>query len=433
MSRAAPRASPGVLFALALALAVAALVGALAGGAARGQPRGGSAGSDSGAPRDAGRSLVVYPAQTIRIRMNHALEAHATLACTRCHERARESAVSADSLLPPERACAACHAETDRDAPSVERCGFCHVGAGLAARDADAASLVGRIFIPASRLPAPRLAFSHRRHGEMSGGCVRCHAGIERAGLGTRAHLPTMRTCLECHAVEGLGDRLRGGTSREGLEALRCTACHEALADGRVRSRFAEGTLTPPAWMAGMEHDGDWLVRHRWIAADAGPLCASCHVERDCTACHDARERPRRVHPGDFLTTHPTLARRDETRCASCHSIGTFCAECHARLGLATFSAPATRGGLSPHPPRALWSEGPNLHGIEATRSLSSCVSCHAETDCTGCHASGRVGGGGVSPHPPGFSARCAGILDATPTACARCHGDVASLRARCR
>jgi hypothetical protein len=380
-----------------------------------------------------GRSVLVYPPQEITLRMSHAHPAHAALACTRCHERASTSTRSEDLLLPSEGSCAPCHAETDRAHPSVEACGLCHVGARVPAGETAAAGLVGRIFVPSTRIPAPRLRFSHASHARTEGGCEACHRGVRRATVATRGHLPTMRDCLRCHAVEGLGDLVTVGTARDGGATMACTACHDALPDGRVRAQWPEGWMNPPRWMAGMHHDHEWIVRHRWVAADQGGLCAECHTERECAACHDSRARPRRVHPGDFLSTHATMARRDETRCTSCHALTTFCAECHARLGLSTFSAPATRGGTRYHPPAAVWIRGPDLHAVEARRSLQSCVSCHAEDDCVACHGADTVGGGGVSPHPPGFAQSCGVILAASSAACARCHGDVETLRARCR
>lgn len=416
---------------VALTCLLAAALGFDAGSRAAGQLR-------EAPPLDAGRagqgrSVIVYPPQEIAVRAQHSHPAHAALPCTQCHERASTSTRSEDLLLPREAACVPCHSETDRARPSVERCGLCHIGVRLPEPEASAPDAVGRLFVPVSRMPTPRLRFSHAQHAQAEGGCEGCHAGVRSTAQATRAHLPSMHDCLRCHAVEGLGDLVRGGTRREGMGTMPCTGCHESLPDGRMRAHFAEGWMNPPAWMAGMRHDHEWLVRHRWIAADAGSLCAQCHVERECTDCHDGRVRSRRVHPGDFLTTHSAMARRDETRCTSCHSTGTFCSECHARLGLASFSSPVTRGAARHHPPQAVWIRGPNLHGVEARRSLQGCVSCHAEDDCVACHGAGTVGGGGVSPHPPGFSQGCGVILAASPAACVRCHGDVESLRTRCR
>lgn len=189
--------------------------------------------------------------------------------------------------------------------------------------------------------------------------------------------------------------------------------------------------MNPPAWLFDMRHDHEWLVRHRWVAADQGGACASCHTESDCVDCHDAGVRPRRIHPGDYLTTHVAQARRDSPRCGSCHQASRFCTECHARLGLAQISAPDVRAARRYHPPAAVWVRGPSLHGLEARRAMSTCVSCHAERDCVVCH--GAIGiGAGVSPHGPGFFATCGASLESNARACVTCHGDIEALRRRC-
>lgn len=212
----------------------------------------------------------------------------------------------------------------------------------------------------------------------------------------------------------------------------RCASCHEALPDGRLRTRFSHGRLKPATSWLGITHDRDWLVRHRWVAADRGALCAKCHKESDCTDCHDSRTRPRAIHPNDWLTLHPQHARRSATDCQGCHSPQTFCTECHARLGISQLAAAGTRAGRRFHPPAALWVGTANQHGREAQRSLSSCVSCHAEQDCIRCHAAG-VSGGTRSPHPADFLDRCGSLLSANTRACVSCHGpDLAALRRQC-
>lgn len=214
-------------------------------------------------------------------------------------------------------------------------------------------------------------------------------------------------------------------------DAQRCTECHETLPDGRLRTRFPDRRLKPQSTWLGLAHDQDWIVRHRWVAADRGDLCAQCHKERDCTSCHDGRNRPRAIHPNDWLTLHPQQARRSATDCQGCHALQTFCAECHARLGISQTSAPEVRTGARIHPPAAQWTGAINQHGREAKRSLSACVSCHAEQDCVRCHAAGI--NAARSPHPSGFRERCGALLAANSRACVACHGaDLSSLRAAC-
>jgi hypothetical protein len=399
---------------LLLALGVAALAGAVAGpswsgeagvgrAGAQGRPGGGAHGASTAR---GGRSVLVYPLQRIALRMDHSHPEHRALPCVRCHTQAPTSRRASDLLVPREETCNPCHAaQTDRSAEGPATCGACHVGYGEA----------GPRVVPESAFPRPRLHFSHAAHTAEP--CASCHEGVTESRLGTRDHLPTMRSCLRCH----------GGARPTAPSA--CTTCHLAEPDGVLRTRFPEGAMNPPSWLGGMRHDADFLLRHRWIAADQGSTCASCHRESDCADCHDGRVRPRGVHPGDYLTTHAQEARRDQTRCTTCHSVQRTCLECHARLGLSPQSAPAVRASERYHPPPAVWGRA---HGLEARRALGACVSCHAERDCVSCHGGLGVGGG-RSPHPPGFAAECGARLAQNARACVTCHGDVGALAARCR
>lgn len=189
--------------------------------------------------------------------------------------------------------------------------------------------------------------------------------------------------------------------------------------------------MNPPSWLFGMRHDRDFLVRHRWIASDQGDACASCHAESECADCHDGRVRPNRVHPNDYLTVHPQMARREDPRCTSCHNAQTFCGECHARLGIAQESALIVRAAERFHPPPSEWTRGPVLHAREARRSMSACVSCHADNDCVQCHGSLGIGAG-LSPHPDDFRSRCGDLLESNDRACRTCHSDVRALADMC-
>lgn len=355
------------------------------------------------------RSLIVYPEQRITVRMDHSHPAHTALRCVRCHVDAGRSRRAADVLLPREAACAPCHdEETSREqSPTAERCGTCHVG-----------FVPDRAVVP-SELPTARLSFSHALHVRRGMRCLECHEGVPQSRVATRSHLPTMRSCFRCHG--GREERASGD----------CRTCHPSRPDGRLRTAWPEGRMNPPAW-TGMHHDREWVVRHRWVAADRGSDCASCHTASECEDCHEGRVRPPSVHPNDFLTLHPQVARRGDQRCASCHTTATFCGECHARLGISPISAPDARATARFHPPTEVWLRGPVQHGVEARRAMSACASCHVERDCVQCH--GTLGiGAGVSPHPAGFATECAEHLRRNPRACATCHGDAAALRVRCR
>lgn len=357
-------------------------------------------------------SSLIFPAERITIRMNHSHPAHRALPCVQCHAAASRSRNAADSLIPTEASCAPCHAaNTARANASAERCATCHVGA---------VQVGAQVQVATSEFVAARLRFSHATHVTRGMQCTDCHSAIPNATLGSREHMPTMQSCMRCH----------GGASPSAPSE--CRTCHLTDPDGVLRTHFPEGNMNPPTWLHGMHHDADWIVRHRWVGADQGSECASCHRERDCADCHDGRVRPRSVHPNDFLTLHAQAARRDEPRCTSCHTVQTFCAECHARVGVSTISAPVVRATARFHPPEDVWSRGPVQHAIEARRSMTSCTSCHAERDCVACHGARGIGGG-LSPHPPNFAQQCAAQLRSNPRACVTCHGDVGELAARCQ
>ncbi len=390
------RAAAAMLF---VGLAIAALLGV----------RGSAAGDGRARPPV---SVLVYPREARVLRVNHGHPAHAVLRCERCHEGASRDP-RGRLPAPAKETCVGCHPGAAEEAEASEEvCGMCHLGFAL-----QGAGVAPRVAV--ARRERSRLTFSHAAHARAGVRCLSCHDGIDEEG-DSGWHLPTMESCHRCH----------GGPSPTATSE--CTACHERLGDGRMRSAYPEGWMNPPRWLRGLHHGHEWLVRHRWVAADQGSDCATCHVESECAACHDGRVRPNRLHPNDFLTTHPQLARRAGNRCASCHATQDFCAECHSRLGLASFSAPAVRVTERYHPPDDVWIRGPALHGREARRSMNDCVSCHSEQDCVSCHGAFGVGAG-ISPHPPGFVETCARALSANARACRTCHGDLATVRALCR
>lgn len=352
-------------------------------------------------------SPIVYPPRHTGLRISHVNPSHRSLPCERCHVSVGNSASSRDVLLPKESACVSCHSDkTDRTRASAENCGFCHKNF-----DPNSPSSA-----PVIELPAPRIHFSHARHREPVARCVDCHAGIVDQSGENDAGLPAMRVCTKCHDVE---------------RRYTCSSCHWSDPAGLVRTKYGEGNLKPPSWLLGMGHDTDWAVRHRWVGADRGSVCASCHKESECVKCHDSRNRPASIHPNDWLALHAQRSRKDAPRCSSCHSTQMFCAECHARLGVSLNSAPDVRSGARFHPTADRWTRGPNLHAKEAKRSLTSCVSCHAERDCVRCHGAIR-GIPSASPHPRDFSKKCGTLLDANQRACKACHDDIQLLHRKC-
>jgi hypothetical protein len=386
-----------------------------------GAPPGTATASAAPPPDDTDR--VVYPAQRIAIKFDHARHAKLGTGCVYCHEQATKSRVSKDRLLPPPSRCDACHGSNhdhlEQVLPGVgpaAPCSYCHE-----AREGAPAADVARTVLP----PA-NLRFDHAAHSSRGIECARCHGGVERASLATTRALPKMSSCTSCHQP--------GGSAKAG-----CDVCHPTTVGGRLKTNFPSGRLMPgTGWMSSAEHGPDWTFRHKLVAGANSAACASCHSEEECVECHDGRVRPRRVHPNDWLGMHPTAARQEEASCTSCHRASSFCVTCHQRTGVAMSgpvgNAPA-RGRF--HPPKAVWTDLPRTtqhHAWEAERNITACVSCHTERDCATCHATASQGGrGGLSPHPVGFAGACNGAFAKNPRPCLYCHDASDPNLARCR
>jgi hypothetical protein len=349
-------------------------------------------------------SSAIYPQVSQPIALSHATPAHRALSCDRCHQPRADRPTSREDLRPTEAQCATCHADrVERAQASAERCGYCH-------RNFDPARSAGPDPIPA---PSLRLHFAHAKHAQLT--CNACHAA---GAASATPQLPSMQTCLNCHQER---------------RALPCNGCHLTVPSGRLQTQFPDAKLIPRSSFLGMAHDRDFSVRHRWIAADQGAVCATCHVESECTACHDGPRKPRSVHPNDYVSLHAQDSQRNAARCGSCHSSPSFCLPCHARLGISQISAPDVHAPRRFHPASSVWIRGPVLHAREAQRSLSSCVSCHAERDCVDCHGGKGVGAGLHSPHPAGFSAECGQALARSPRPCLVCHRASDAVLRTCR
>ena len=285
--------------------------------------------------------------------------------------------------LPTSADCVRCH-QKPHDARTCADChGESHVRLG-------------------AEMARKHLRFDHGTHLRSThGDCVRCHAdvGLERPEV----LRPKMATCFGCHQHENQW------TLRD------CDGCHVDLA--------AEDTA--PA--SHLVHDGDWMREHGVRAASLRDLCASCHSERSCAACHGrtVAALPSRLafddvkiaglHRPGFRSHHAEEARAEPGLCTTCHTEQS-CIDCHTRSAVAPGTA--TR---SPHPPGFLSaSRGGGQHGIQARLDPVSCAGCHGgagEQLCVGCH---RVGGPGGNPHGPGFSSRRDKSRDLP---CRLCHG----------
>ncbi len=403
-------------------------------------------------------SPLIYPAETIPIRFDHARHAKLGATCEGCHVSALSSTKAADSLLPPEAACRACH-KIDRAAPekavapgqAAARCDACHVDAA------------GNGWMPGqtpSGMPAepppvvlarPNLKFSHQIHVVRGVACTSCHVAAAGQGMVTRADLPMMASCLSCH------DGKAGQNGKAGDDTLhasaRCTLCHLAEPDGRVRVKLVTaataaiggtGPLVPSGSLRGIDAHEPTFRREHKLAGREESYCLSCHRRTDCIDCHGGVVKPPDIHPADYISLHGNDARRNSPDCSSCHRTQTYCVGCHQRLGVAS----DPEGGLPGRRPNNPFGTGTQLkqfhppgwardpagevlafpraasHSVQAKRNIRTCASCHREESCLACHSTDPARGPTVSPHGPNFgaTARCRFLSARNRRACIKCH-----------
>jgi hypothetical protein len=394
----------------------------------------------------AGPSPLIYPAETIPIKFDHAAHARLGATCEGCHTAATTSTVAGDNLIPGEAACRGCH-KIDRAQPAkavgkgegAARCDACHVdAAGNGWMPVNAISQPPRV-----ALSRPNLKFNHRLHAARGIGCELCHASASTQAMVTRADLPMMATCLACH-----------NGKHEGNQATaRCGACHPTQPDGRLQVQLQTpatiaaggiGLLQPSGSLRGFDAHGPTFRRDHAQAGRDEAYCLTCHRRNDCVDCHGGVVKPPDIHPADYVTLHVPDARRNVPDCSSCHRLQTFCIGCHQRLGVASDPS-GGQPGVKPnnpfgtgtavkqfHPPgwardaagMVIATPRPQSHSIQAKRNIRQCVSCHREESCLSCHSTDPTRGPNFSPHGPNFGRtnRCRFLAARNQRACLKCH-----------
>jgi hypothetical protein len=371
-------------------------------------------------------STVIFPPQKLPLAFSHAKHLAKKIECDFCHEKAPGSRRSADDLIPVEEVCSTCHA-IDRAHPEklspklaarglANDCALCHPGFRPGAE-------VARVV-----MPAPNLKFDHKAHVDKKITCTRCHGDLSEVQVATRAQLPMMGLCLDCH------DSRRAPQHA----SSRCTTCHPARPDNTLETSFPSGTLTPSGLLRGDAHTLEFRTDHAAVAREGEGYCLSCHRQDYCLSCHNGVVKPLDFHGNDYVSIHAIDARKNDPKCQSCHRLQSFCLGCHQRLGIVD---PRTgeEGGFRPLGPRSFhpqgWSDpsasaNPNHHAWQAQRNLRQCVSCHRQESCLECHASqsGAAGASSrmqVSPHPGNWrgSERCLALAGRNARVCLTCHG----------
>jgi hypothetical protein len=245
--------------------------------------------------------------------------------------------------------------------------------------------------------------------------------------LATTQQLPKMATCLNCH---------------DGKSAPSdCKTCHLTQPSGRLTLTFTSALLRPMQGNPlGLDHGSRYDFQHGVRAKVNRTVCMQCHAETECQTCHNSLQKPLAVHPNDYITIHPVQARMDSPRCDSCHRFQSFCVACHERSGVGYDSDAVFRArNVRVHPDYNLWVEqkGPQHHGIQASRDIRQCISCHREESCMTCHADadrfGALRQREINPHPAGFQAACKSLASRNDRPCLKCHSETTLVAKGCR
>jgi predicted CXXCH cytochrome family protein len=266
---------------------------------------------------------------------------HARNLCLSCHVNAVESPVIAalaiddrsphyavSQLVPPGHRspdflrthgrdaqrgrlnCATCHTR--------ESCMTCHVGEPARAIAALPVSAPGRAAgVHLTRTPPRNHTFDFReRHGPEANArprsCETCH---------------TRPSCLECHRGD-VGPERRYHpqnfvTRHPGAAYSReanCTDCHNPAQF--CQSCHQQSGLTAQRRLGARGyHDAfrGFSLGHGQAARQSLESCASCHAERDCTACHSAVAGGFRFNPHGPGFNAARMKAKNPTVCIACH------------------------------------------------------------------------------------------------------------------
>ncbi len=361
--------------------------------------------------------------------------------CLACHRDAGAPWMTVRAATP--QRCFACHGtRTEHLAQADSTCAVCHSPLAETPPAFTAAQV--------AHFPAPP---SHQVRGYGSDGG---HAAAARAGD---------RSCATCHARDFCAECHVSGTS----------ASIAALAQD-PRSLAVRVAMQPPA----SHSRGNFERAHGGQARASIQVCATCHTQPSCTACHattptaarnlalvdprpghvqDITRTPPSTHrTANWASTHGSLASARPQSCAACHA-RSDCLDCHRADAATRAGSYHPTGFLASHPAQAYGRQSSCTdchntqafcqdchrqagvvasarlqggfhdskqafslgHGQAARQSLETCVSCHSERDCLACHSSAR--GRGFDPHGPGFDAER--LKKKNPGMCVACHATV--------
>jgi hypothetical protein len=288
--------------------------------------------------------------------------------------------------------CQTCHAVRDAATrmsvagPNPGRCVGCHANSSNRHIAPDAPCRTCHVPIAAqANLPVQRIARFPKPDWHDDSGFAGNHGRVPSAQEASCAICHARESCERCHA-----------------NADRVPLIASLARDARIATLAA---TREAAYEAPVSHrDRDWRLEHGRKALESTGACANCHTQSSCSACHasgngtsrsailalpapDPRGRlgvraermARPFHPADIVSRHGTLAAGGDLTCMQCHTEQT-CSGCHAAQDSRRFHA----------------DNFVERHAVDVFASAADCQSCHnTERFCRDCHARTGVASSG--------------------------------------
>lgn len=227
----------------------------------------------------------MYPAALLGKGMQSPVRTIGRAACLECHAEVLKGITTGDGLsikhtvCAPDPTCDGCHSMTAhgttvrwKTVPVMEDCVACHERAGVSLEcetcHTSEPDVRRDVKGPWQVTHGPNWKKTHGMGDQ--GSCSTCHPD----GF-----------CAQCHRVPVPHPQDFGAT--HGGYAVKdeaaCVTCHKS------KEKFCDACHTVP-----MPHPDDFLKRHSRVAKGTADIrCIRCHVDTDCTACHENH-----IHPG---------------------------------------------------------------------------------------------------------------------------------------
>lgn len=265
---------------------------------------------------------------------NHQKHAARNIGCGQCHGAVQELELATRDQLPRMRGCLGCHQHPDPAArgPAKSDCTTCH----LTARPSDPKSGRLKVMFPSGALSPPRWLHNAAHTADW----IERHKLVAANDSQFCANCHKEEMCADCHDGRVRprnihpNDYLNMHAIESRMAAQRCQSCHheQSFCLG-CHQRVGVSMSGPPAARASGRFHPDKSVwsdaprkagHHAQEAQRNLNACVSCHVERDCVACHGSAGIGAGFNPhrAGFVSGCATQMRRNPRPCFVCHEPG---------------------------------------------------------------------------------------------------------------